>query len=105
MNILYTGHGRLAAGTNAMAIFHSGSNLPTPRDEVGYVVACKERATLCRRQKVYVAHGQNGTGGARREGLCHRFVARLPAGQILLGGVAHIVGVLQICERATKKDG
>lgn len=70
-------------------------HLPTPRDEVRHIVACKERATFRRRQEMYVAHGQNGTGGAGREGLRHRFVARLSSGQILLGGVTYVMGVLE----------
>lgn len=51
---------------------------------------------------MYVAHGENRSGRTGRERLGHRFVARLPAGQILFGRMANVVGVLW--NKAEKTD-
>lgn len=79
------------------------SRLPAPRDEIGHVIACEKSSTLGCGQEVYIAHRQYWPSQSGSHGLGHRFVACLPAGQILFGSSSNKIGVLQIKQNKKNK--
>ena len=77
---------------------------PAPSYKIWYIIAGKECTAFCRWQIVYIAHGQNGTSRAGSYRTCHWFVACLTSGQIILGCLSYIIGVLQNKKENEKRN-